>query len=369
MTCKKPGNCGCKKASSITLATVRSTRQNFEDQIRAFAVGHVGDEVLDIAWSEFTLDTDVSKDAKEYSTIFPSWFAYQFRLETESDDDDGDDDEETENDDDENSDDENDGDDEDDENSENTEDDLVDERPSWGLIYLAEREDSLTAFEREFLEAASVAYFSLFQVESRADQTITLRDLFLNQSFTAVATCDCSFAQEEQILYAHVAIVGDQPILLSVAPYTVSKECLAEVEVLAEAMRMYEGTITPSIIINWDLSVRECYYRMLQLADDPQNRSLIIPEEVSESEALQDPTLKGMLARALAVTYLENWMDEPEKSLNGRTPREAAHSPEGKKLLNAMVAQFEEGNRHPEEAALFEALDVDTVREILGLKK
>ncbi|MGH2900175.1 MAG: hypothetical protein ACRDMZ_15985, partial [Solirubrobacteraceae bacterium] len=90
-------------------------------------------------------------------------------------------------------------------------------------------------------------------------------------------------------------------------------------------------------------------------------------EELPEVLGGETLMIDGQLVTSPAETTLRDayreWLDQPVPSLGGRTPREAARDPEGRRGVHVLLKQQE--NRHARKP--IEGLDPDQLRRELGL--
>jgi hypothetical protein len=91
------------------------------------------------------------------------------------------------------------------------------------------------------------------------------------------------------------------------------------------------------------------------------------PEAIAarrEHDALQKrPEVRARM-REMEERHWEAWVDQPVPALGGLTPRAAAATPLGRERLEALLADFEDGNRRREPHL---RADLAKLRQVLGL--
>ncbi len=87
---------------------------------------------------------------------------------------------------------------------------------------------------------------------------------------------------------------------------------------------------------------------------------------MKESEELmRQPEVRAQIT-AMMQDRWKRWLDEPIPALDGKTPRQAAKTKEGRERLEALLFSFERREGRPGED-LFKP-DIDELRSQLGLK-
>jgi len=236
---------------------------------------------------------------------------------------------------------------------------MVEEKKTVLELFIEEHQEELETEEKELLLDWSKARISLYEIQAIYDYSLEVKDLLRRLSFNVEGI---EVEPEEEIkkgdlLIARLLPVHDHWELSSGAVVSAPELTDILLEVIRDDYRRFYDLESLPSFLEWEEYLTLNGFKLYRLAEEVNQKIrgfefddfALNKEEIEKKLASYlDHILHCFWEIHLREEYYRQWLEAPLERLDNKSPREAAGTEKGRRILQRIVAELEEEEKEKE---------------------